>query len=73
MRIYDFTYEDNEGDKFSSDEYESLAEAKDEIKRLKELYHGDMQVTETWAYNVDKNGNYIFVGRWDALHSPFIV
>jgi hypothetical protein len=68
MRVYDFTYADNEGDEYQSNEHKSLSEAKAEIKRLKKVYDGDMHVTETWIYHFDEEtGEYgDFIGRWDA-------
>lgn len=59
MTTYDFNYKDNEGDEFQSNDHKSLAEAKAEVKRLRELYDGDFEVTETWIY---KDGE--FKGRW---------
>ena len=59
MRKYDFSYKDNEGDTYESDQYDSKREAEAEIKRLREYYDGDFRVIETWIYEGD-----VFKGRW---------
>ena len=58
MKTYDFTYTDCEGDEYSSDQFNSLSEAKAEVKRLKQQDE-DVSVTETWIYRDDT-----FIGRW---------
>ena len=57
---YDFNYKDNEGDEYQSDEYSSKKEAQAEVQRLRKLYDGDFQVTESWIYN--DSGDY--KGSW---------
>ena len=59
MKKFDFTYKDNEGDLYQSDEYNSLREAKQEVGRLRIKYQGDFELVETWIY-VDGE----FKGRW---------
>jgi hypothetical protein len=57
-KSYEFSYKAN-GDIYSSDEYESLSEAKAEVERLRKIYKDDFRVVETWIYN-----NGVFKGRW---------
>jgi len=59
MKTYEFSYRDNEGDLYESDEFDSLKAAKEEVERLRKLYDGDFRVVETWIY---QNGD--FKGRW---------
>jgi hypothetical protein len=58
-KSYDFSYKAN-GDTYTSDEYESLSLAKQEVERLRKIYKDDFRVIETWIYNSDG----VFVGRW---------
>lgn len=57
---YEFSYRDNEGDLYESEQYPSKREANDEIARLYKMYDGDFQLMETWIYNDDNE----FQGRW---------
>jgi len=57
---YDFTYKDNEGDTYQSDQHTTLSGAKAEWEKIKEFHDGDCHIDETWIY--DDNGN--FKGRW---------
>jgi len=59
MKTYEFSYKDNEGDLFETHPFESLSEARQEIKRLREMYDGDFEVVETWIY---RDGE--FIGRF---------
>jgi hypothetical protein len=58
MKSYDFSYKAN-GDTYTSDEFESLSLAKQEVERLRKIYKDDFIVFETWIYKDD-----VFVGRW---------
>ena len=59
MSTFDFTYIDNEGDTYSSDEFNTLSEARQAWKEIKAEYDGDCRIDETWEYNSDGD----FVGR----------
>jgi hypothetical protein len=56
---YEFSFSDNEGDVYHSDECSTLSEVKEEWERVKEKYDGDCSIMESWIY---KNGEY--VGMW---------
>jgi len=60
MISYDFSYKVN-GDTYSSDGYERLSLAKEEVERLRKIYKDDdFRVVETWIYDSDG----VFKGRW---------
>jgi len=59
FKTYEFSYNDNEGDLFETQPFGSLSEAKQEIKRLRDIYDGDFEVVETWIY---RDGE--FIGRF---------
>lgn len=50
MKTYEFSYKDNEGDLYESDQFNSKQEAMDEIKALRKYYDGDFSVVESWVY-----------------------
>jgi hypothetical protein len=58
-KTYEFSYKDNEGDLYESDQHPSLRDAKKEIEQLRKYYDGDFSVVETWIY---QNGE--FKGRF---------
>lgn len=58
--VYELSYKDNEGDEYSSGEYNTKAEAKQAWEEVKEFHNGDCYITETWIYDDDGE----FVGRY---------
>lgn len=58
-KTFDFSYKDNEGDLFESNDHKSEGDARREIARLRKRYDGDLEIIETWIYQGDE-----FKGRW---------
>ncbi len=55
---YDFSYKDNEGDEYQSNEHKTLQAARKEVKKVRA---DGGSIIETWIY--DENDK--FQGRWN--------
>ena len=58
--IYEFSYRDNEGDEYSSEEHATKQAANKEWEEIKRFHDNDCHIIETWIY--DDEGN--FIGRY---------
>lgn len=56
MKQYTFDYRDNKGHLHTSEQYNSIEEAKIEISRLRKQNGSNFSVVDSW---VRKNGTYV--------------